>query len=313
MKSIHLLLLYIGDLPIYINQFLRSCEANPTIQWTLLTTNNIKTLLPQNVQWYKLDIKDFKQRVKRILEIDINNIHYYKICDFRPAYGLLYKDIFRDCDFWGYCDADIIFGDLREFFPDSVLHNQVKVQMRGGFSLYSNDNTGISLFQLPHPYINYRNVFTNPKNCYFDEWKGINKILKYNKINYYITYQIAEISYMRKDITLIGRENYSRQIFTWENGKILRTAWENEKIIQDEYAYIHLQKRPIYSVPVNNDTNFAFLPREIVSFDNDKQKFELSKLNQRSRLWEFSNQLGRIPRYFKSSKTIDRKVLRQKK
>jgi len=53
-------------------------------------------------------------------EVDIES--EYKLCDFKPAYGLIFSEHFKDYDFWGYCDIDIIFGNIRAYMTDVLLN-----------------------------------------------------------------------------------------------------------------------------------------------------------------------------------------------
>lgn len=304
--SLHLILIYIGELPNYFEIFLRSCAANPTIQWTLITSLPIRYPLPNNVSRVEFDADEFRDRVRDLIGVEAKIERPYKLCDFKPAYGLLYPEIIRGFEFWGHCDADVVFGDLRKFYGAEAFENQVKVQMRGSLSFYRNNEAGNRLFQLRHPMIDYNAVLSNPKNCCFDEWEGLYKLMKFNGVGFWISNDLAEIAVPYFDLRLAHRKNYPNQIFTWEDGRILRTAWHEGETVVDEYAYIHLQKRRFQRVDSLGARGLAFLPGEIRSFDSAESKFELARLNRRSRLWELKFHLGRVPRYLRSFSTTDR-------
>lgn len=295
-----------GKLPNYFPLFLRSCASNPTIHWTLLTTQPINKDLPCNVEQHEFSIEDFSARVRKFLGIDVDIRRPYKLCDFRPAYGCIYPELFEGYDFWGHCDADVIFGDLRNFFADKVFENQIKVQMRGALSLFRNNEAGNQLFRLPHPQIDFRKIFESHKYCGFDEWEGLYKLLKVNGIGCYISNDNAEIAISKYDLRLAHNKNYSRQVFSWEDGRILRTAWDGKQEIVNEYSYIHLQKRPILSLHVAKNGNFCFLPDSIVGLDEQSDKVKLAARNSPNRIWELKYQLQRVPRYLRSLRTIDR-------
>lgn len=339
--SINILLIYVGPLPNYFQLFLKSCERNPTIQWTLLTSLPIEIDLPPNVSRLPFSLEDFKGRVHDILELDPAIDRPYKLCDFRPVYGMLYPEIFAGYDFWGHCDADVVFGDIRSILRDELFHDEIKVQMRGSLSFYRNNEEGNRLFQLPHADIHYREVLENPKNCAFDEWEGIYKLMRRNGIPFSSTNSVAEIAVNRRDLRLRHRPNFDQQIFTWEDGKILRTAWDAQGEHVDEYAYIHLQKRPLelntscftnISLPASTkairkayfskcssktrhqvimeNSCFAFLPNGIVALSSSKHKKLLPKLNTRSYSWEVLYNLKRVSNYFKTSRVADRRFYR---
>lgn len=311
--SVNIVLVYVGSLPNYFPLFLRSCASNPSFNWTLATTNALELDLPANVRRVSFDLEDFRDRVVDKLNITPDVRWPYKLCDFRPAFGFLFPEWFSGYDFWGHCDADVVFGDLNRFFPAKVFESHRKIQMRGALSFFRNDADGNSLFRLPHPFIKYEDVFSDHRYCGFDEWEGLHKILNFNGMGYFLSNDLAEIQVSRYDLVLSHRINHATQLFTWEDGRILRTGWIDGQCIQDEYAYIHLQKRPIDHIDVMGESNFAFLPREIVSIRDQAEKELLARRNRRNRLYEFRFQATRIPRYLRSQKTVNRRYWQDSK
>jgi len=76
----------------------------------------------------------------------------YKICDYKPAFGVLFDDYLTDFDFWGHCDIDIIWGDIRSYATDAILSEHDifstrKGRMSGHFSLFRNDPVINGLFR----------------------------------------------------------------------------------------------------------------------------------------------------------------------
>jgi hypothetical protein len=89
----------------------------------------------------------------------------------RPAYGLIFSDYTRDYDFWGYCDIDVIFGNIRAFMTDELLNEYDVISARhdyltGCFALFRNNQFMKDLFMHSK---DYRKVFTDPRNFFFDE------------------------------------------------------------------------------------------------------------------------------------------------
>ena len=308
--SVNIVLVYVGSLPNYFPLFLRSCASNPSFNWTLATTNALEFDLPTNVRRVSFDLEDLRDRVAEKLNITPDVRWPYKICDFRPAFGFLFPEWFRGYDFWGHCDADMVFGDLRRFFPGGLFESSLKIQMRGALGFYKNDEIGNALFRMPHPTINYREVFSNYKYCGFDEWEGIFKLMRLNGVGFSLSNDLAEIDVARYDLRLNHRTNHAKQLFTWENGRILRTDWVGGQEVHDEYSYIHLQKRQISRFDVAGHCAFAFLPGQIVSFRDQAEKMALAGQNRRSRVWEMQFHAGRVSRYLRSLGLVDRRYWR---
>ena len=75
----------------------------------------------------------------------------YKLCDFKPALGYIFSDYIKKYDFWGYCDIDIIFGNIRAFMTDDLLNEYDVISARhdyltGCFALYKNNQDMCELF-----------------------------------------------------------------------------------------------------------------------------------------------------------------------
>ena len=51
-------------------------------------------------------------------------------------------------DFWGYCDLDLIFGDIRKFVNEEVLNTYEKIYNRGHLTLFKNSLNSFLLTSL---------------------------------------------------------------------------------------------------------------------------------------------------------------------
>jgi hypothetical protein len=59
------------------------------------------------------------------------------------AIGIVFNDYLNDFDFWGHCDVDIIWGDIRKYTTEKILHkydifSTRKGTISGHFSLFRN-------------------------------------------------------------------------------------------------------------------------------------------------------------------------------
>lgn len=106
---------------------------------------------------------------------------YYKLCDLRPTYGVLYEEDIRDYDFFGYGDIDVIYGNIRHFYTDEVLDNNIISShtwcLSGHFALIRNEKWLRNAFRRV---INWKTILEKSRNMRFDEDKFI-KIFKYPK------------------------------------------------------------------------------------------------------------------------------------
>jgi hypothetical protein len=111
-----------GAYPWYFPYFLQSCRYNPTVDFLIFTNQSDAQLdLPANVKIISCSIGQFKADASRRLGFEVSVESGYKLCDFKPAYGYIFHDYIKEYDFWGYCDVDVIFGNIRAFMTDELL------------------------------------------------------------------------------------------------------------------------------------------------------------------------------------------------
>lgn len=170
-KEICLLIFYYGQLPPYFKIFLKGAEYNPNICFKIITDNSVPDNLPPNVEFEKLTIKEFRQIAFKKIGIKIHKqIKPYKFCDFRPAYGAIMEDYLEGYNFWGYCDLDMIMGDLTNTLIPLTkrfdLISSRKTWMHGPLTVYRNTFTVNKLFLKGK---DWQKVFESESYMGFDE------------------------------------------------------------------------------------------------------------------------------------------------
>src|SRR5690242_17250860 len=113
-QSIVLLIAYFGQWPPWINFFIESCRANRDIDWVIFTDAGKPENTADNVRIIDIPFDDYQKLVSRSLRINFNPADSYKICDVRPAFGILHYDIVRGYDWFGFGDVDVIYGRIRD-------------------------------------------------------------------------------------------------------------------------------------------------------------------------------------------------------
>jgi hypothetical protein len=290
--SILFIVPYFGELPRYAHLFFRSCAANPTVNWLLITDQEIDpNQLPQNVTLRKTTFAALKMSIDATLGFETTLPTPYKLNDFRPAFAVMFPDEIRGFDFWGHCDIDVILGDIRAFLTPAILQAYKKVLIHGHLSLYRNCEEANHYFELRTPDINFRDVFTSPKAWAFDEFGGMRRLLKHHNIplfrddNYF-----ADIDRHVYKLQTIQPPHYRHQCFYWEEGKVFRMFWDGSQCGKQEYLYIHLARRPMGEPPSDlqqGNRPFYIMPREFVSKDSEPSTpSELDRLNPSNVLFD---------------------------
>lgn len=171
MKKIGLINIFIGEFPWFFKFFLKSCETNPTVDFFIFTDVILDYPVADNIKIIPFSLNDFNQLALEKLGFEIDVKKGYKLCDFRPAFGILFSEYLQGYDFWGITDIDVIYGRIREFMTEELLEEYDIVCVRNAFitaccMLYKNNEYINNLYKKSK---DYKMIFTASKNYAFDE------------------------------------------------------------------------------------------------------------------------------------------------
>lgn len=236
---------YFGSLPDHFPLWLRSCEYNPTIDWVVFVDRMPDVTVPANVKMIEMKFQDFCAIISNRMEMPVAIYDAYKLCDFKPAYGYIFDDLVKEYDYWGNCDIDLIFGDIRKFITDDILQRHEKILFCGHLTIYKNTPVINQLFMYQNELVDYKKVFSDPECCFFDEHGGMDLIAKAARVKQYSNIVYADISHKYNKLTLTELHNHEHQVFYWENGEVFREYLDDryKTARKDSFAYIHFQKR----------------------------------------------------------------------
>ena len=250
-NSVIIISCYFGELPATFDAWANSCEYNPYFDFLFITDQVINKEYT-NLRIVNMCFEDVQKRAISSINANVCIPKPYKICDFRPTYGLLFSDYTSKYTFWGHCDIDMVFGDLANYFTDDLLEKYDRVQYLGHLSLYRN-SPSISKFCVE---AGMKRAFITEANCGFDEDQGIYRdfikegLRVYADRNFFDIYPYS--SHMELDNIInkrMGRKldlNYKRQLFVWYNGKVFRLYFNHEnKAVWEQGLYIHMGRNQI--------------------------------------------------------------------
>lgn len=278
---------YFGKFPASFNLFLESCKNNPTIDW-LIITDNIININIDNIQVVNKSFDDFKIFVQNKFDFPIALDNAYKLCDFRPAYGYLFEDYISKYDFWGHCDVDLIFGNIRKFINDNVFSKYDKILTCGHLSLYRNtpeiNRWFMSLDPIENKY-SYNKIFSSPENFAFDEfggkksWGGMVKMIKNSGVEIYDEMYFDDIRqtqwsfYSRRLIEglpySLNELSKMPSYYSYKNGILLRHILTPVGVDVSESLYVHFQKRKMDVDPRINCNSYLIVPNIFLPADSN--------------------------------------------
>lgn len=269
MKKCCFIVPYYGKLPDFFPIFLKSCGQNPDFDWLLFTNDPRPFSYPDNVRVIYNTLDDFKTIAEEKLGFQIRIDKPHKLCDFKPAYGFLFEEHLTEYSFWGHCDLDVVMGKLGNFLTDDLLMQYDKLFCLGHMTLYRNNPENNRLFMKKHcGTVLYRDVFSTPENCWFDEEyrdnNNVNQIFLFQdkrvymkdlSLNIFIgSRKFRRTEYTGKDNIAADEhgyvtEDYFPALYYWDRGRLLRLRNKNGKVEQQEYLYAHLQYRRMFYRP----------------------------------------------------------------
>lgn len=290
--SICIIGVYFGDLPAYFNLWLKSCEYNKDISF-LVFGDKLRGAKPANVQFIDFSISKMKELADKKLSLNTALYKPYKCCDFKVVYGIIFEDYIKNYDFWGHCDFDLVFGDIRKFATEDILAKNDKILPWGHLSLYRNTEEVKKRYMLDGSLVNYKDAFEKESSCAFDEKAGIYRIYSKNKFPMYTERIYADISKRFKRFTLsLAKDNYKNQVFYWQDGKAYRIYYKKGKEYKEEFIYIHFQKRG-FNKTISVQRGFYIGPSGFTPKDNiaDPSIEDIKRINPYNWKREFAEKI----------------------
>jgi hypothetical protein len=172
-NKISLITCFMGEqLPAYFEYFLVTAGWNSTIEFIIFSNANTVATIPSNVKFVPMHLAAFRELATEKLGTAIAVNDAEKLSDFKPAYGLIFKEYLTACDYWGYVDFHVLLGNIRAFLSDVLLESHDFVSVRdefpaSHFSVYRNNEQMCHLFQNSKDWMS---VFNSPNYHGFEEF-----------------------------------------------------------------------------------------------------------------------------------------------
>ena len=221
--SIAIIVCYIGTLPNSFKLWEKSCCYNSGYDFILVTDQDIASSC-SNLRIVKRSLGELSKCIANKLNIQVEVDRPYKLCDFKPMFGVVFSEFLEQYDFWGHCDLDQVFGDLDSFITQDILAYNKKIYQLGHLTLYKNDDEMNHLYEQKGGMF-WRAAVLDRHSCFFDE-VTIRQKCQYNNVSVYTRRDYADIDPWHKRFRLsnelIAEEkkrdnNKKNQIFYWES------------------------------------------------------------------------------------------------
>ncbi len=252
MKKICFVVPYFGKMPSYFQIWLDSCKKNSSIDWIIFTDDRTTFDYPNNVKVRYLSFLEMKELVQKNYDFEISLDNGYKLVDYKIAYGEIFHEYLIEYDFWGFCDIDLIWGDIRKFYTEDILDEYSIIGNQGHATIFKNTKHNNLLYRssVIESDRDYKAAFTtNAIKC--TDVVLIKKICEIEGIKVYRETIYAGLEkydpgfYLQAMPKDEGWKN-RRQVFVWDEGVLTRYYLDKQKdIVSEEYLYIHFFSRPM--------------------------------------------------------------------
>ena len=272
MKSAVLILPYFGKFPDIFPLFLKTAAKNPNINFLIISDSEENIDYPGNVIVLSQTFSEFRELMEKRLGQTIVLEKPYKLCDYKPVYGYVLSEQIKQYDYWGYCDCDLIWGDLYSFIEPLMEKGYDKIFASGHLTLYRNTQENNELFRT----LDEGELFSKIS----EDYKGKNNIhdlfLKSGKKvfteDFSVNFNIDTNCFQRKMYSPENRTYidipYEKEQYYWDAGKIYQVKKKEETLAVTEYPYIHFQLRYMHGVQcVLSEEQFKIVPNRFLKHD----------------------------------------------
>lgn len=269
MKSIVYIVLYFGKFPDLFPVWLHSCSNNPSIDWLVFTDDRREFNYPANVHVHYMSFEDLRGMVQSKLNCRLYLERAYKLCDYRVAYGDVFSEYVKDYDFWGFCDIDLVWGNIRHFLTEEVLNRFDKIGFQGHSTLIRNTEYYNKLYR--HGLkdgTSFESLIQSPDSEFADE-AYFNRLFAELRIDSYQEFTFANLSPFVYNFRLNylpekWNERNKYFIFEYHQGTLNRVALVGSDLVRDEYMYIHFLKREMEVCIDANENSYLIIPNRLV-------------------------------------------------
>lgn len=283
---------YFGTFPNYFSFWLDSVSLNDHIDFIIITdisTSEFK--IPQNVRVLSMNFHELVKKIQSNYPFTISCSSPYKLCDFRPAYGEIFRDLLEGYEYWGYCDTDVIFGDLKAFIDIDRLNCPDKILSNGHLTLIRNSGVLNNYYMRSKglEYLTYKYVFSSRYSCHFDEGEGIGKLMDRGKARVYKYECFLDLKYDKRNF--YDQLGVNLLYVEFKEGKLFAVYHDKEV----EIAYAHFQKRKLtVDKSIENTSNYRIYPNLIVDVGKEIQVTKEPIINLDYLLFKINDVKGKL-------------------
>ncbi|MES2650186.1 MAG: DUF6625 family protein [Bacteroidota bacterium] len=274
-QKITVLIPYFGKWPSYFNIYLESCTHNKWLNIIFFTDCEIPTDYPENVSFIPHTLASLSDLISKKLKRKFTVSYPYKLCDFKPCYGLIFEDYLKDSSYWGYSDIDLIYGDLKHSIFDrinsgfDVLSNRKEI-LSGSLAFFKNNDFLKNLYSQSSLFIEQLNDFEykglDETAHNYTSWDGGSKLdLPAHCFTYLVANEDKKGNIRASFVSFCKEYIMEDQVISYQNGILW---FENTSIAY--YHYVNNKDKVEYKLPNWESVPTSFFITSTGFYKNDK-------------------------------------------
>ena len=294
MKKIRLIIPYFGKLPKFFPYFLLTAKRNQKIDFLIYTDQKVDqfTILnANNIEFVTLSFDELREKVQSKFDFKISLKTPYKLCDYKVAYGLIFEEELKGYDYWGFCDTDVLLGDIYQILEEhSFFENDyVRYGLLGHLQIFKNSQEVNHVFmsgQCLNYRLDYHNVFANEQNFIFDEADGIQVLFEKSGFDQLQDKFFDDIDISHFSFREYGEVEPKRYYFWSEKNGLESIEIKDKKLVVKHPLYAHFQKRVIECPEFEVADSFYVIPNRLVVGDKISIQ-EIEELTKNKFYWDY--------------------------
>lgn len=294
-KKIAMIIAYYGKFPELFYIWLNSTKSD-YIDFFIITDNELPST--KNIKHINWSFNELQERMQRCFSYKIKLERPYKLCDYKPVYGRLLDEYLDEYMWWGYCDCDMVFGNIDKYIKPLLESSCEKIGINGHFTMMRNNNDMKLLYLIDHELkeaYTHKEVYTTRHSCAYDEVGGGN--FRYGlsyicdhvgifqeKISDVVDLDVFEEAYC---FELDGKK-YENVIFHKSGNSLYISNLRGEQL--KEVFYVHFQKKSLQGEQLcKNHEDYWIYPKKISTELCDNYVFNYNKKykkNMKKKIWK---------------------------
>lgn len=294
MKKIRLIIPYFGKLPKFFPYFLLTAKRNDKINFLIYTDQKVdqfELLKAENIEFKTLSFEDFREKVQSKFDFEISLKTPYKLCDYKVAYGFIFEEELKEYDYWGFCDTDVLLGDIYQFLEEYnfFTNDYARYGLLGHLQIFKNSQEVNRIFmsgQGLNYRLDYHNVFTSEQNFIFDEAEGIQKLFEKSGFDQLQDKFFDDIDISHFSFREYGEVEPKRYYFWSEKNGLESIEIKEKKLVVEHPLYAHFQKRVIECPEFKIVDSFYVIPNQLVVGERLSIQ-EIEEVTKNKFYWEY--------------------------